>query len=183
MRSEAENRGIKDPKIHVYTGDGKGKTTAALGLGLRAAGSGYSVAMVQFLKDEPTGELEAIKKLPNFKVFRFQKKTKGFFCDMSAEEKEILKIETEEALIFAENLLKTCGCDVLILDEIFICLSCGIVSEERLIKLLQTGNSEIILTGRDAPESIRDTADYVSEIRAEKHPYDCGCPARCGIEY
>ncbi len=183
MRSEAENRGIKHPKIHIYTGDGKGKTTAALGLGLRAAGCGYSVSMIQFLKDEPTGELNAIQNLPNFRIYRFQEKAKGFFCDMSDEEKDILKEETEKALRFAEHLLKSGGCDVLILDEIFICLSCGLVCRERLLKLLQTGHAEIILTGRDAPESIKTMADYVSEIRAEKHPFNEGCPARRGIEY
>ena len=183
MRSEAENRGIKTPKIHVYTGDGKGKTTAALGLGLRAVGCGFSVCMIQFLKDEPTGELKAIQKLPNFKVFRFQEKAKGFFCQMSDEEKEVLKAETENALSFAEKLLKDRGCDVLILDEIFICLSCGLVSQERLLKLIQSKNAEIILTGRDAPESIKIAADYVSEICATKHPYDSGCSARLGIEY
>lgn len=183
MRSEVENRGIKTPKIHIYTGDGKGKTTAALGLGLRAAGSGFSVCMIQFLKDDPTGELKAIQKLPNFRVFRFQKKTKGFFCNMTDEEKEIAKVETEKALSFAEKLLENRGCDVLILDEIIVCLSCGLISQERLLTLLQSKNAEIILTGRNAPESIKNAADYVSEIRAEKHPFDSGCPARQGIEY
>ena len=140
MRSEAQNRGIICPQTQIYTGDGKGKTTAAIGAGIRAAGHGFSVCMIQFLKDMPTGELEILSQIPNFTVHRFQKEAKGFLWNMNEAQKKLLHVETDEAFCYAESVIKDKDCDLLILDEILGCVSCGIIAEERLLRLIQTKN-------------------------------------------
>ena len=118
MRSETEKRGIKNPKTHIYTGDGKGKTTAALGMAMRAAGQGLSVVIIQFLKDTFTGELATAMHIPNLKILRFQEGEKGFLFQMNEEQKKTLMCETNEAFSYAEQLMDEKACDLLILDEI-----------------------------------------------------------------
>lgn len=172
--------------VHIYTGDGKGKTTAALGLALRAAGAGKKVIMIQFLKDTPCGEMKSAKLLgDNFKILRFQKGQKGFIWEMSEEEIEVLKKETQDGLNNASCIAKSGECDVLILDEIFGCLGNMLISEEELIDFIKdkNENTELVLTGRNAPERVCALAHYVSEIRAVKHPLYSGIPAREGIEF
>lgn len=172
--------------IHVYTGDGKGKTTAALGLGMRAAGAGLRVLMIQLLKDSPSGELNAAKAFGDgFKIMRFQKGKKGFIWEMTEEEINELKTETQNALKYAEKAMNTGECDVLILDEIFGCIGNLIITEEDVLSLLKRKKEavEIVLTGRNAPESIINAAHYVTEMRAVKHPLYSGISARKGIEY
>ena len=171
--------------VQIYTGNGKGKTTAAVGLGVRAAGDGYSVFMVQFLKSGSTGELESIKKLaPNFKIFRFEKK-RGFFWTLNDEEKAELKLEIQEAYRFCLETLENNKCDILIMDEIMGALSNELVSKEQLLQLIEAkpDNMELILTGRNVPEEIIDRADLVTEMREIKHYFSKGVPAREGIEY
>lgn len=172
--------------VHIYTGDGKGKTTAALGLALRAAGTGKKVIMIQFLKDTPCGELESAKLFgDNFKILRFQKGQKGFIWEMSEEEIEVLKKETQDGLNNASRIAKSGECDVLILDEIFGCLGNMLISEDELIDFIKdkNENTELVLTGRNAPQRVCALAHYVSEIRAVKHPLYSGIPAREGIEF
>lgn len=172
--------------VHVYTGDGKGKTTAALGLGLRAAGAGLSVIMIQFLKDTDTGELTSCKEFGNkFKIMRFQKGQKGFIWECTEEEKQELLNETREGLKEAEKLSKSGSCDVLILDEIFGAIGNMLTNEEEILKLIKGKNKnvELVLTGRNAPESIIKAAHYVTEMRAVKHPLYSGIHARRGIEF
>lgn len=183
MRSTAEKRSIKNPKTHIYTGNGKGKTTAALGMALRAAGCGFSVAMIQFLKDSPSGELAVCKGIKNFKILRFQKGHKGFTWQMDDSQKKALAEETEAALAYAEELMAAHGCDLLILDEILGCLSCGLVELNRLLHLTEAKTAELVFTGRDAPPELIAAADYVSEIKTVKHPAESGLSAREGIEF
>ncbi len=144
--------------IHVYTGDGKGKTTAALGLALRAIGNGFKVIMFQFLKERECGEHKV--RIENFKIIRM----KNF--DINEILKEIEKY------------------DVVILDEVFNAIYKGIVKLEDLVSLLKNRpeNVEIILTGRNAPKEIIEIADLVTEMRKIKHYYDKGVKARKGIE-
>lgn len=170
--------------IHIYTGDGKGKTTAALGQGIRAAGNGLKVYMVQFLKTSLTGELETIKKIDNFYVFRFET-PKNFFWNLTAKEKTKLKEETNEAISFINKTIETNDCDVLILDEFFGSLSNSLIDKEEFMKILNKKpiNMEIIMTGRNAPIEFIELSDYVSEIKMIKHPYQKGINSRKGIEY
>ncbi|CCC58120.1 MULTISPECIES: cob(I)yrinic acid a,c-diamide adenosyltransferase [Caloramator] len=171
--------------IQVYTGDGKGKTTAAIGQGVRAAGNELRVYMVQFLKGSETGELKSIEKLdPYFKIFRFEKK-RGFFWTLSDEEKAELKKEIEEAFEFCKKVLKNKECDVLILDEIMGVLHNKLLSVEEVVEFLKSKpeDMEIILTGRNVPKEIMEIADLVTEMKEIKHYFEKGVPARKGIEF
>lgn len=171
--------------IQVYCGNGKGKTTAAIGQGVRAVGHGLKVIMIQFLKGNPTGEMETLKDLePNFKLFRFERE-RDFFWNLSTEEKEELKIDLKNALNFARKVLDTRQCDILILDEILGALKNHMIDEKELLEIIDEKPSEIeiILTGRQLPDSIKMKADYVSTINDTKHPFEQGIGARKGIEY
>ena len=171
--------------VQVYCGKGKGKTTAAIGLGIGALGNGYKVIMIQFLKHDTTSECKMIKALePDFKIFHFEKK-RGFTWQLNDEEKQEIKSETSNALKFASKVMDTGQCDVLILDEILNSLELGFVSEEEVITLIENKSDdvELVLTGRTLPESIANKADYISRIESIKHPMDKGIDARKGIEY
>jgi len=171
--------------VQIYTGDGKGKTTAALGLALRAVGNGYTVFMVQFLKSSKTGEIESIKKLaPFFNIFRFEKK-RGFFWTLKDEEKIELKEEVQKAYEFCKEALKEEKCDILIMDEVMGALSNKLISEEQLLELIKIkpDNIELILTGRNAPKAIVDKANLVTEMKDVKHYFNEGVPSREGIEF
>jgi len=171
--------------IQVYYGEGKGKTTAAIGQGIRAIGQGLKVIMIQFLKSSSTGELETLKKLePDFKVFRFEK-PRDFFWNLNEEEKKELKTEIINGINFAKKVLDTRECDILILDEVLATIENNIISEKEICDLLDRKPQEIevILTGRRLPEGVKERADYISEIKAVKHPFNQGIAARKGIEF
>ena len=171
--------------IQVYTGKGKGKTTAALGLGLRAVGQGYRVLMVQFIKGKWFyGELESLKKLfPQFEIVQMGKgivqKGKGL-RDVDDEDRELAM----QALSFCEEQMFSGKYDVVILDEINNSLAKGYIPITRVIDLLnkKPPKVEVILTGRNAPEEIVKRADLVTEMHAVRHPFDKGIKARKGIE-
>ncbi|MGL5821365.1 MAG: cob(I)yrinic acid a,c-diamide adenosyltransferase [Sarcina sp.] len=175
---------IKIGYTQVYTGDGKGKTTAAMGLAFRAAGNEMNVKIIQFLKGTKTGELQAISKFDNIELFRFQTTTK-FTWDLNEEELIKYKEETREAYYFAQKCSREANCDVLILDEIMGAIHGGFVSEEEVCDLIKNKNSniELILTGRNALESIINLADLVTEMKPIKHYMDKGVNARRGIEF
>lgn len=171
--------------VHIYTGDGKGKTTAAVGLGIRACGSGMKVLLVQFLKSRPSGELEIIKKLePGFKVIR------GFSCkkfswDMTGEELEHTAREAAEMLEKVKAMVQSEEYELIILDEILGVISLNFLPCETVLDLIENkpDQVELVLTGRNAPGALVEAADYVSEIKAVKHPFQKGIASRKGIEY
>lgn len=176
---------LKKGYVQVYTGDGKGKTTAAVGLAVRAAGDGLKVIMVQFLKSASTGELNSAELLhPNFIIKRFEK-PRGFFWTLSIDEKLELEKEIEEAYKFCISTLSEHGCDILILDEVMGALSNKLLNSEQIQDLiaLKPDSMELILTGRNAPQSIIDKADLVTEMKQVKHYFKQGVSAREGIEY
>lgn len=171
--------------IQVYTGDGKGKTTAALGQALRAVGNGYRVYMIQFLKGGETGELNTVRKLePDFQIFRFEKE-RGFFWTLGQEEMEELKSEIRDAFEFAKKACREGLCNILILDEILGVLHNKLLLVEEVCQFLREkpDKMEIILTGRDVPDEIKDMAHLVTEMRMVKHPFQEGIGAREGIEW
>jgi cob(I)alamin adenosyltransferase len=166
--------------IQVYTGDGKGKTTAALGLALRAAGAGLKVYICQFLKGRYYCELATLKKLENIKVEQFGT---GCFIRKSPSQKDM-----ELAKVGLKAAQKAvCGkCyDVIILDEINIALKLKLLELKDVISLIKSTpkKTELILTGRSAPPEIIKLADLVSFIHDRKHYYKKGLKARKGIEY
>ncbi|MGL6174397.1 MAG: cob(I)yrinic acid a,c-diamide adenosyltransferase [Cellulosilyticaceae bacterium] len=171
--------------VQIYCGNGKGKTTAAIGLGIRAIGSKLKVIMIQFLKNDDTGECKALKELePQFKVFHFEKK-RGFTWTLTEEEKIELKNEIKMAMKFAKKVMDTGECDILILDEVLGSIAGGFITTEELGELIDDKPEyvELILTGRDAPEEIKNRANYISQIDAIRHPMTKGIDARRGIEY
>ena len=170
--------------IQVYTGDGKGKTTAAVGLACRARGHNLKVRYAYFHKDPQKweyGEQEVLKKL-GVDVFGFAKKHPHFYKGVSKEE---IRKECLKGLEFVRKIYQEDKYDILILDEILISLRDGFLKEEELLKILKTkpGNLELILTGRGATQKIIEQADLVSQIKKVKHPYDLGVQGREGIEY
>jgi len=166
--------------IQVYTGDGKGKTTAALGLALRASGAGLKVYICQFLKGKSCSELVALKKFKNVKVEQFGT---GFFVKGAPCEKDIA--QARRGLEAVKIVLASKNCDLLILDEIHAALNIGLVNLEELLALIKSAakEMEIVLTGRRAPQEIIKLADLVSDIKEVKHYYHKGLKARKGIEF
>ncbi|MFA5021693.1 MAG: cob(I)yrinic acid a,c-diamide adenosyltransferase [Patescibacteria group bacterium] len=166
-------------KIHIYTGNGKGKTTAALGLALRAVGAGFKVYIVQFLKAQDYSELNSLKKLPEITVKRFGQKT--FIYGLG---KPNDKVEAKKALKFCKKILKSSKFNLVILDEIFLASFFKLISVPEIIKLIKNKpkSVELVLTGRKAASEIIKLADYVTEMKEIKHPYQQGLVARRGIE-
>lgn len=175
---------LKEGYTQVYTGDGKGKTTAAIGLAFRAAGDGMKVNIIQFLKAWKTGELESIGKIDNIDLFRFQTTTK-FTWDLNQEELVEYAKETREAYFFTLKCLEERNCDILILDEIMGAFHGGFITEEEIVNIIdiKPKNMELVLTGRNAPKRVIDKADLVTEMKPIKHYMDKGINARLGIEF
>jgi len=168
--------------VQVYTGNGKGKTSAAFGLALRAIGRGLKVYIIQFIKGGfDYGELYVIDKLPNLKLKAFGR---GKFITEKPAGKEDVKL-AEEALVLAEKVVKSGEYDIVILDEINVALSLRLISLEKVLKLIKDKpkHVELVLTGRNAADEIVEAADLVTEMKEIKHPFSKGYEARKGIEY
>lgn len=171
--------------VHVYTGDGKGKTTAAVGLGIRAVGAGLKVIMIQFLKYQPTSEIKVLDELkPQFICIRAGNKNRGYYWTLDEAEKEEVKKENRDILALAEKLCRSDECNVLIMDEIMPAISNQIVSADEVLKIIECKRPdlELILTGRGAPEEIIKCADLVTEMKNVKHYLEKGIKAREGID-
>lgn len=170
--------------IHIYCGNGKGKTTAAVGLAVRAAGAGMKVHIVQLLKGNDTSELASLALIPNIKVTR-PDRNYGFTFNMSDSDKAELTKCHNRILSEALREMKSGGTDMLIIDE--FCAGCrsGLADKSLLDEIVfsKPPKCELVLTGRDPEQKYVDAADYVSEISSVKHPYDMGIKARKGIEY
>jgi len=167
--------------IQVYYGNGKGKTTAALGLALRAAGRGKEILIVQFMKKWDYGELHSIRLIPQISIKTFG--TEDFVY--KDEAKEIDYREAEKA--FAEGVqgAKSGQYDMVIFDELNVALDFELLKLQQVLDFLEERPEqvEIIITGRNAPQEIIDKADLVTEMREIKHPFQKGIKARIGIEY
>lgn len=161
---------VMNGSIQVYYGEGRGKTTAALGLGIRAAGMGKQVIMVQFLKCRHSDTLDFLRKLePELQIFRFAKAACSY-SDMDEEERQEQLSNIRMALGYTRKVLDTGQCDLLILDEIFGLIDYNIITIEDLMDLLSARDeaTDLILTGRNLPEEIRDVADCIYYIHTEK---------------
>ncbi len=167
--------------VHIYTGDGKGKTTCAVGLAVRAGGRGRKVLWTSFLKDYNSGEF--MTELP-FEVVRGEP-VKKFWFAMTDEEKAAVKREHADRLDMIFARAAELDADLLMLDETLGALGVGALEEKQVVALLKSRPEklEVVMTGRDPSNALVALADYVSEIRAVKHPYEDGVPAREGIEF
>ena len=170
--------------IHIYTGDGKGKSTAAAGLAIRFAGSGGKVQFSQFLKGNNTAEFEVMKKVENIDLY-LPDRTFGFVFRMSEEEKKEAGAYYRDYLARAFQRARDHHAGMLILDESIGTDNVGFFDHAAFLELLKKrpDDMEIVLTGRDPSEDLIEIADYVSDIRMVKHPYTKGVKARRGIEY
>ncbi|WP_432631113.1 cob(I)yrinic acid a,c-diamide adenosyltransferase [Brotaphodocola sp.] len=170
--------------VHIYCGDGKGKTSSAVGLAVRASGRGKKVLIVRFLKTEDSGEVEVLRKIPGITVTPCDR-TFGFVFRMNEEQKREAGAYFQSRFETAVKTAVEDGVDLLVLDEILASCNYGMVREDDVAEFLKNRpeEMEVVLTGRDPSDRLIALADYVSEIKMVKHPYTQGIGAREGIEY
>lgn len=170
--------------IHIYCGDGKGKTSAAIGLAVRAAGSGMKVLFARFLKNEQSGELKILDWIPEIEVLHLER-SYGFFRTLTDQEKEEVRIMYGSLWKQIREKASGGAFDVLVIDEFMAAYQYGLIDHEEALDFLKgkPEKLEIVLTGRNPDSALVELADYVSEIRKVKHPFDRGILARPGIEY
>jgi cob(I)alamin adenosyltransferase len=178
MNDKGKTRGL----VLLHTGNGKGKSTAAFGQALRAAGHGLRVCIVQFIKGQSqTGEAKAFAALAD----RVEFHVKGSGFTWQQKDKEAVVRVGREAFAFAREKIMSGGYDMVVLDELTYLVKYGMVSEEDVLDLIRRRppGLHLVITGRDAGEKLMEAADLVSEVRMIKHPYDAGIMAQKGIEY
>ena len=170
--------------LQVYTGDGKGKTTAALGLCLRASGAGLEVLYAQFLKDGKSSELSALRGIKGIKVYPGVP-AEGFYPLLNEADRDQIKATQREKFFGIAEELRCKAYGLAVLDEVLCAVDMGIITERELTGFIEEfyEKCEMILTGGPLPPRLREKADYISEVRSVKHPYDKGQPARRGIEF
>lgn len=176
---EQEQKGL----IHLYCGDGKGKTTAAAGLSIRMAGAGRRVLFVQFFKNGNSSEVKSLKQLETVRTMHSEIPHHRF---SRMDEQERVQAQDDYRKLL-RDALETAGkdLDLLVLDEVISACNHKIVPEEELVDFLRTKPErlEVVLTGRNPSAALLAAADYVTEMRKVKHPYDQGVRARWGVEF
>ena len=179
--------------IHIYHGDGKGKTSAAIGQAVRFAGRGGHAVIARFLKNDDSGEVSALGKLDNVTVLPCERSF-GFTWQMTEEEKReaadyyrgLLENAVEAAVRCCRDHKDAPLTVLLVLDELCGAIRSGLVPEDEVLGFLdrrRPGNLEVVITGRGPSQALLSRGDYVTEMRMEKHPYTAGITARRGIEY
>jgi len=181
IRKEFE---MQDAFIHLYYGNGKGKTTAAVGLAVRAAGTGKKVFFVQFMKGRDTGELKSLHKIENISVLRSRKKF-PFYKNMTPDQKREQTSVHNQMLDTIIEAAQNRKYDLIILDEITYPFHWELIDigKFRHFLLSERGKTEIVCTGRNPDTFFLEYADYITEMQCVRHPYENGVPARQGIEY
>ena len=173
--------------VQIYHGDGKGKTTAAVGQAVRAAGHGWKVCLVQFLKNTEytIGERKSIERLDRNISLLIHEYSRALYVDFQVKNRGALASEVSNFLEAVECVIQSGQMEMVILDEVGTILQLGLASEERVANSILSRPQElhIVMTGREFPESILQLADLVTQFKNEKHPYDQGIQARKGIEY
>ncbi len=174
----------KQGLVHIYTGDGKGKTTAAIGLSVRALGHGFNVVFASFFKRPNSygyNEISMLKK-QGATVFSISEGMPLVNPQISHEE---YQVSTQNGLTELQSFVQTNKTQLLVLDEILIAIAYGYISDAELFTFIKNKpiEMELVLTGRGATESLKEMADYVTVLTSEKHPFDNGVISRVGIEY
>ena len=168
--------------VYIFTGNGKGKTTAAIGQAVRAVGQGWKVLMVQFIKQIVSGEVDTLRKL-GVEIYPMGEGFVGIMGDRKPREVHVQA--ASKALKFAEDKIRNGDYRLLILDEINVAVHLGLVDVEEMLAFLKNKpkDLDVILTGRDAPKEFIEIADLVSEVKDLKHPFSKGVSAKRGIEF
>jgi len=171
--------------IHLYKGEGKGKTSILNGMVIRALGNNLTVHYLRFLKNRPSGEIDFLKTHTKITIESFYESSQKFFWEMDEGEKAILKAETNEGLMRLATLSQDDTVDLIVVDEILGCIQNNLIKEQDLIKILKNKKPqiEIALSGRYASFALEQTVDLISEVKAIKHYFDTGQIARKGIDY
>jgi len=180
--AETSSVPFKKGLVQIFTGEGKGKTSAALGVVLRALGHGLRVCIVAFMKgDYPYGEWEVLSKLPNVKIAKFGFRTFTDPANIKPEEIE----QAKQALAAAREAMLGGDYDLVVLDEVNVATAWKLVELDEVVRLIRDkpSNVELILTGRHADTKLVQLADLVTECLKIKHPYDKGITSRKGIDY
>lgn len=170
--------------IHIYEGDGKGKTTASIGLSIRCAGNGEKVIFTQFLKDNQSNELKVLEGIDNIQVV-LAKKVFGFTFLMTPEQKIEAKQYFRSHFKEVTDMAIKEGVRLLVLDEIISSYNMEFVDQQEVLNFLKNKPEEleVVLTGRDPAPELVERADYVTRMMKIKHPFDQKMPARKGIEF
>ena len=170
--------------VHIYCGEGKGKTTAATGLAVRMAGYGEKILFTRFLKNESSGELKILDRIEEIEVLHLPRSF-GFYNTLNEEQKADLKKMYRAMWEAVKTKIKEEHYNMLVMDEVLHAVRYELITENELVEFLRErpDDLEVVLTGRDPSERLCGEADYISEIRKIKHPYDKGIMARKGIEY
>ena len=168
--------------IHLYCGDGKGKTTAAVGLAIRAAGAGKKVLFTQFYKNGSSSEVPVLREIENIETMHCPV-SYGFYKNMSETQK--MQAKHDYGVLLDDVLKKAESMEVLVLDEVVSACNHGTVSENKIVAFLENKPQwlEVVLTGREPSPRLMELADYISEIKKIKHPFDKGIAARKGVEF
>lgn len=168
--------------IHLYHGDGKGKTTAAMGLALRMAGRNRGVVIAQFLKGEDSGERQALARLPQVTLLPLPEQVK-FTFQLTAEEFQLESARNCSLLTQATALAQDPNCGLVVLDEVCSAVALNLLPLSPLLDFLDHAQAEVVLTGRDPKPELCQRADYITFFQKLRHPYDSGVSARSGIEF
>lgn len=171
---------LKMNLTHIYCGNGKGKTTAAIGLTIRAVGSGMKVLFVQFFKNSHSSEIKILKNISNID-YMSPSKVFGRYKNMNDEQREETKTIYNNLLM--EVIEKSKNYDMIILDEVISTYNYEMIDKIVLLDWVKNKSCEIVLTGRNPADELIEIADYVSEVKKIKHPYEKGIHARKGIEF
>ena len=168
--------------LHIYCGDGKGKTTCAMGLAIRAAGHGRKVVVAQFLKGSNSGERAVLERLPQVNCLPVPETIKFIFMMDEAEKGQA---RAQMTAAFTQAVEAGRDSDLLVLDELCGAITTGMVPLETVLAFLDSRpeNLEVVITGRDPAPELQERADYITEMRKVKHPFDQGAAAREGIEW
>lgn len=179
----ASRAAVRRGYVQVYTGYGKGKTTAALGLAVRAAGNGHRVYIGQFLKSRECGEHRELAQHSLITVEQFG--SKGFFLGSDASRRRGHEADAERGFARCSEVILLGDYDLVVLDEIDVAAAFGLLSTDELLALIaaRPEHTELVLTGRDAPPGVLERADLVTEMREVKHYYRVGVHSRPGIEF
>ncbi|HHX37664.1 MAG TPA: cob(I)yrinic acid a,c-diamide adenosyltransferase [Clostridiaceae bacterium] len=185
LTDEKKMTGLEQGLVHIYCGDGKGKTTACVGLTVRAASYGLRILFCQFLKSGTSGELSILKKLPTVEVLSGEPVNR-FSWNMNDEEKKITRQFNDDRLREISQRIQNNEFDVVVLDEVIGTIDAGLLNGDVLLNLISAKPTtcELVMSGRNPAQALIDQADYVSEVIARKHPYETsGIVSRKGIEF